>query len=277
MPLLTVSQYVGNSPLRASSSKLGLWGVSWGKCGTSTTGESPASPRHHSAGCCCSPPGGRFICSSEILARRDDGGPAGGNRARRLRSRKLQPPQSRVRHPRPSPPTLPRSKPSRRVRRRFRLQIRSSKQGKTGVEHWAGHIQAQKDRFDGKITPEQTKARFKATRLKGPGDLDRYEDALSAYKDLEGSCKKVDGADSAVAASLVACEERSNAQEPLMAATAAGMKDWKAHLTFMQRNALHEAGTPSEALDTWLKQYDAAPKNIKAFKKASGDFDAPSC
>ena len=150
-------------------------------------------------------------------------------------------------------------------------------EGKTGVEHWAGHIQAQKDRFDGKITPEETKARFKATRLKGPGDLERYDDALSAYKDLEGSCEPVDSADSAVAASLVACEERSNAQEPLMAATAAGMKDWKTHLTFMQRNAVHQAGTPGQALDTWLKQYDAAPKNIKAFKKASGDFDAPSC
>jgi hypothetical protein len=150
-------------------------------------------------------------------------------------------------------------------------------QGKTGVEHWAGHIQAQKDGFAGKITPEQTKARFKATRLKGPGDLQRYDDALSAYKDLEGSCEQVDGADSAVAASLVACEERSSAQKPLMAATAAGMKDWRAHLTFMQRNAVHQAGTPSQALNTWLKQYEAAPKNIKAFEKASKDFEAPSC
>jgi hypothetical protein len=151
------------------------------------------------------------------------------------------------------------------------------KQGTTGVEHWAGHIQAQKDGNAGKISPEQMKARFKATRLKGPGDLTRYDDARSAYKDLEGSCEPVDGADSAVAASLVACEERSNAQEPLMAATAAGMKDWKSHLTFMQRNALHQAGTPGQALDTWLKQYDAAPKNINAFKKATAKFDAPSC
>ena len=151
------------------------------------------------------------------------------------------------------------------------------KHGKTGVDHWAGHIQAQKDRIDRKITIEQMKAQFKATRLKGPGDLDRYEDALAAYKDLEGSCKKVDGADNVVAASLVECEERSSAQKPLMAATAAGMKDWKAHLTFMQRNAVHEAGTPSEAQATWERQYAAAPKNIKAFKEATQDFEAPGC
>jgi hypothetical protein len=150
-------------------------------------------------------------------------------------------------------------------------------QGKTGVEHWAGHIGAQKDKNTGKITTEQMKAQFKATRLKGPGDLKRYGDALSAYEDLEGSCKKVKGAESVVASSLVKCEERSSAQKPLMAATAAGMKDWRAHLTFMQRNALHQAGTPSDAQATWERQYAAAPKNIKAFKKATRDFEAPDC
>ena len=60
------------------------------------------------------------------------------------------------------------------------------KQGKIGVEHWAEHVQAQKDDLAGKLTIEEMKAQFKKTRLKGPGDLDRYDDALSAYKDLEG-------------------------------------------------------------------------------------------
>jgi len=55
------------------------------------------------------------------------------------------------------------------------------------------------------------------------------------------------------------------------------MKDWKAHLSFMARNALHQAGTPSEAQATWLKQYKAAPKNINAFKKADKNFDPPKC
>ena len=151
------------------------------------------------------------------------------------------------------------------------------KQGKTGVEHWAEHVQAQKDYLADKGTVEEMKARFKKTRLKGPGDLDRYNDALSAYKDLEGSCGKVKSAESVVAASLVKCEKRSKAQKPLMAATAAGMKDWKTHIRFMQRNALHREGTPAEAATTWEKQYEAAPENIKAFKKATKDFKAPDC
>ena len=63
----------------------------------------------------------------------------------------------------------------------------------------------------------------------------------------------------------------------MLKATAAGMKDWKAHQKLMQLNAVHKAGTPSEAQSSWLKQFDAAPKNIKAFKKATADFKAPTC
>ena len=151
------------------------------------------------------------------------------------------------------------------------------KEGKTGVLDWAEHIQAQKDNLSGKATVEEMKARFKKTRLRGPGDLDRYNDALSTYDDLEGSCGKAEGADSAVATSLKQCNERSKAQQPVLEATAASMKDWKAHQKFMQRNALHQAGSPSEAQGTWLRQYRAAPKNINAFKKATANFDAPSC
>jgi hypothetical protein len=152
------------------------------------------------------------------------------------------------------------------------------KQGKTGVEHWAIHVGAQKAYVAGKISVDEMKARFKRTRLKGPEDVKRYDDALSAYQELEGSCEAVEGADEQVAATLASCQKRSKAQPAVMRATAAGMKDWKAHLTFMQRNALHKEGSPSEAQATWLKQYKAAPKNINAFKKATSNFeDAPSC
>ena len=151
------------------------------------------------------------------------------------------------------------------------------KQGKTGVLHWATHVQAQKDNLDGKISVDEMKARFKKTRLKGPDDLKRYDDALSAYEDLTGSCEKVKGADTAVAAALAKCEKRSKAQPAVLKATAAGMKDWKAHQKLMQLNAVHKAGTPSEAQSSWLKQFYAAPKHIKAFKKETADFKAPSC
>jgi hypothetical protein len=150
-------------------------------------------------------------------------------------------------------------------------------QGKIGVEHWATHVQAQKDNFAGKISVEDMRTRFKATRVKGPDDLKRYKDALAAYEDLNGSCNKVKGADKAVAVALAKCEKRSEAQQSFMEATAAGMKDWRNHQKLMESNAAHQAGTPAEAEASWLKQYYAAPKNIKAFKKADANFDPPRC
>jgi hypothetical protein len=161
--------------------------------------------------------------------------------------------------------------------KRVRAADKVLNEGKTGVQHWATHIQAQADNFDGKISLEQMKTKFKKTRLKGPGDLERYNKALAAYKDAKGSCGKVDDADSAVAASLAKCQKRSNAQKSVMAATAAGMKDWKNHQKLMQANKDHQAGTPSEAQSAWLKQWRAAPKNINAFKKATAKFKAPDC
>ena len=181
----------------------------------------------------------------------------------------------------PSVTTSPASTAAQQALEACQAKVRAAdeviKQGTTGVEHWAGHIQAQKDGDAGKISPAQMKKQFKATRLKGPGDLKRYDEARSAYQDLEGSCEEVQESDSVVAAALADCDERSKAQKPLMAATNAGMKDWRAHLTFMQRNAVHQAGTPSQALETWLSQYEAAPKNIEAFEKATDNFDAPIC
>ena len=190
-------------------------------------------------------------------------------------------PSTAVSSPSPSVTASPASAAAQKALEACQTRVRAAddvlKQGEIGVGHWAIHIQAQKDYLTGKATVDEMKARFKKTRLKGPADLDRYDNALSTYKDLEGPCAKVKGAESVVAVALAKCEKRSKAQGPVMKATAAGMKDWRAHQKFMQRNALHRAGTPSEAQATWLKQYRAAPKNINAFKKADKNFDAPKC
>jgi uncharacterized membrane protein YdfJ with MMPL/SSD domain len=152
------------------------------------------------------------------------------------------------------------------------------KKGKTGVSHWIDHVQVQTDDIAGKLTPEERKAQFAKTRVKGPGDLNSYEDALDAYKSLDGSCDTVDGADSTVAAALKKCNERSEAQQPVLKATDAGMDDWKAHIKFMQYNKAHpDPDAAGDRQSEWMKQYYAAPKNIKAFKKATEDFNAPDC
>ena len=181
----------------------------------------------------------------------------------------------------PSSSAQPANAASKKALEACQVKVRAAdgvlKAGKMGVVHWTAHVQAQTDNFDGKISVEEMRTRFKATRLKGPKDLERYNAALSTYEDLTGSCGKANEADGAVAVSLKKCNERSKAQKPVLEATAAGMKDWKAHQKLMQANTEHQAGSPSDAQSAWLKQYRAAPKNIKAFKKARASFKAPNC
>jgi hypothetical protein len=193
-----------------------------------------------------------------------------------------QAPSTAESSPSPSPTTSPTTntaaaKALEACQERVRAADAVLNVGKIGVSHWATHVQAQADNFDGKINVEEMRARFKKTRLKGPGDLKRYNEAVATYEDLEGSCAKVKGAAVAVAASLKKCNERSKAQQAVLEATAGGMKDWKAHQKLMQANAAHQAGTPTEAQAAWLKQYRAAPKNISKFKKATKNFEAPRC
>ena len=145
---------------------------------------------------------------------------------------------------------------------------------KTGVRHWAIHVQAQTDANARKISIAKMGALFKKTRLAGPADQQRYRDALSKYEDLNGSCDKVKGATASVAEKLSNCRDRAKAQKPVLAAAADGMADWKSHLAAMQRNA--KTHVP-HAESVWLRAWRAAPPHIKAYKKAAADFDAPKC
>jgi hypothetical protein len=154
------------------------------------------------------------------------------------------------------------------------------KVGKTGVLHWIDHVDTQTDAFNGKLTEAERTERFGKTRVKGPGDVKRYDDAVDEYKSVKASCPKVvKGADSAVAATLKKCNERNKAQQPMLKATDAAMKDWKAHVKFMLYNREHpDPDAASTRQASWMDQYRTAPKNIKAFKKATRNFeDAPSC
>ena len=145
---------------------------------------------------------------------------------------------------------------------------------KVGVQHWATHVQAQTDANARKISRARMNALFKKTRLAGPADNRRYGAALHAYQDVTGSCGKVKGAPPKVARELSDCRQRARAQQPVLAAAASGMADWKSHLAAMQRNADHDV---PHAERIWLAAWRAAPPHIRAYRKAASDFDAPRC
>lgn len=145
---------------------------------------------------------------------------------------------------------------------------------KTGVSHWAKHVQAQADRDDNKISAGQMKNMFAMTRVAGPDDQRRYSSALADYDKAKGSCGQVKGAAPAVSIQLDQCQARSKAQQPVMKAGANGMADWKSHLADMKRSASEYV---PNAKQVWLDAAAAAPPNINAYKKAADSFDAPSC
>ena len=145
---------------------------------------------------------------------------------------------------------------------------------KTGVGHWAVHVQAQTDANSRKISVAEMQKLFKKTRLAGPADQRRYSDAQSAYEEAKASCASVKGADRETAAALRSCRERADAQRPVLTAAANGMQDWKSHLAAMQRSREGHVANPQ---GVWLAAWRAAPPHINAYKKAAADFDAPRC
>lgn len=145
----------------------------------------------------------------------------------------------------------------------------------TGIGHWADHVQAQTDANDGRITVERMDATFARTRLAGPDDQDRYRKAAAGYADADGSCSPVAGATKKKAAALAGCQDRLDAQQPVLQAAGAAMADWKSHLAAMARSRAHHM---DEAEQIWIDAWRAAPPHIKAYDKAAeAILDAPDC
>jgi hypothetical protein len=148
------------------------------------------------------------------------------------------------------------------------------KEAKTGVAHWAGHVNAQVLADRGSITLTQMRDRFKETRLKGPADQKRYHDAVNEYENQDASCKKVEKAPSKINATLAKCATRNSDQQPVLETGADGMRDWASHLAAMQRDKIQHV---ANAQEIWVKAYRAAPTNINGFNRAVASYDPPKC
>jgi hypothetical protein len=147
-------------------------------------------------------------------------------------------------------------------------------EAKTGVSHWAKHVDSQRQADLGNYTVAEMKAQFKATRLLGPGDQKRYRDAVREYESQDGSCEEVDKAPAEIAEALEKCDQRSEDQQPVMEAGEDAMGDWASHLADMQRS---KAGHFDNPQAIWLKAYRAAPTNINAFDRAIDRYNPPEC
>jgi hypothetical protein len=146
---------------------------------------------------------------------------------------------------------------------------------KTGVGHWAEHVQAQTDANEGRITVDAMGDVFARTRLAGPEDQERYRKAVGGYEDAGGTCKAVAGATKKESAALRGCQDRLDAQQPVLEAAAPAMADWKSHLAAMKRSRMHHM---DDAEQIWVDAWRAAPPHIKTYDMAAAAFrDAARC
>lgn len=147
-------------------------------------------------------------------------------------------------------------------------------EARPGIANWEAHVEAQRQADANTISAARQQAIFKRTRLAGPSDQKRYADAVNDLRRTDGSCRQVDGADARLKAALATCQQRSQAQQPVLAAADDVMRDWRNHLADMQRS---RATHVQNAQDVWIRAYRAAPPNINAYEKAIDKFDAPGC
>ena len=159
-------------------------------------------------------------------------------------------------------------------RDRVRAADRVLDEAKPGIAHWEAHIEAERKAEARTISAAKQQAIFKRTRLAGPSDQRRYADAVNDLERIDGSCRKVDGADATIKTAMAKCQERSKEQKPVLAAADDVMRDWRNHLADMQRSRETHV---KNAQGMWIRAYRAAPPNINAYEKAIDKFDAPRC
>lgn len=150
---------------------------------------------------------------------------------------------------------------------------------RTGVDHWAAHVQARTDLLAGKITEAEMRTTWKATRLAGPEDLAALAEAGKAMEPQAEACAHVEP--SSVPAELSEavnrCLERGEAAETAVEAGRGAVADWESHLEDMARFADGDFDA-AQAQHLWVVAWEKAPANIDAFRVADKALQgAPAC
>jgi len=152
-------------------------------------------------------------------------------------------------------------------------------EARTGVGHWATHVQARVDFEAGRIDEATQKQRWAETRVLGPGDQARFAAADAAFQPRAEACAEVNLAaeSTALGTSVEACQQRTAALTAAVEAGRAAMTDWSNHLADMKAR-VDGAIDSSEGGDRWDHAFHMAPGNINAFREAETALSqAPAC
>lgn len=150
-------------------------------------------------------------------------------------------------------------------------------EARTGVAHWAAHIQARTDMLEGRASQEQMRATWKRTRLAGPGDLARFAEVLDAYELSECDDPGVEDAPPNLRDDLDSCLRHATDVEAAVSAAIAAIADWEHHLHDMAAHA-DGAMDAEMAQEKWVETWKNAPTNINGFRDARDALEkTPEC
>jgi hypothetical protein len=142
---------------------------------------------------------------------------------------------------------------------------------RSGIDHWRGHIAASRDWEEGRITEQRKKEIWKATRLAGPEDVEKYEAVLADYAEVKGGCA---GPPPGTAAG---CVDRWAAVRESLEAAADAMGDWEWHQ--QQMSDFADGRFDAEHANMmWEEAKRIAPENLGRFADAEDSLaEAPTC
>ncbi len=145
------------------------------------------------------------------------------------------------------------------------------KAARTGIRHLKVHIGAHQAWISGQITEDKKSATYKRTRLLGPGDLERYANALTSYADADANAAETCASQSGD------CKRRSRALGASLAAGDQGIAHWDQHLTNMADFAAGEFDA-TRAQQLWDQTRAQMPQMTRPWNKAERKLDrAPRC
>jgi len=152
-------------------------------------------------------------------------------------------------------------------------------EARTGVDHWATHVQARVDFEAGLVDEATQKQRWADTRVLGPGDQARFAAADAVFQPHAGACAEVNLAaeSTALGTSVQACQQRAAALAAAIEAGRAAMTNWSNHLADMKAR-VDGAIDSTEGGDRWDHAFHLAPGNINAFRQADTALSqVPAC
>jgi hypothetical protein len=142
---------------------------------------------------------------------------------------------------------------------------------RSGIDNWRRHIAASRDWQAGRITEQRKKEIWKATRLAGPQDVEKYEAALADYAEVKGGCAAPPSGTAA------GCVDRWAAITEILEAAADAMGDWEWHQQQMSEFAHGRFGAEHANL-MWEKAKRMAPESLGRFAEAEDSLvEAPTC